>query len=408
MTIKNSPNVENMQAWRHSIHQNPELGFEEHQTSKLVAEALTAWGYKVTGGFASTGLVGQLVFGSGEGPRLGIRADMDALPIQEETGLPWASRNAGKMHACGHDGHTAILLGAAEVLAQIHASGEYDFSGTLNLIFQPAEEVGGSGGAQVMINDGLFEQFPCDAVFGLHNMPGIPVGEASIRPGPMMCSADRVIATFQGRGGHGAMPHLSVDPTLAAASTVMGLQTILGRNIDPFHTAVISVGRISAGQAYNVIPDQAEIELSVRALQPEVRTLVKQRICDLVQGQAAAYGCEASIDYQAGYPVLVNAEAPTEFLVEIARQVFGEAQVDPNGAPLSGSEDFAYMLQQVPGCYIFIGNGDNGHSLGRSIGPCSVHNPHYDFNDEILPLGANLWITLAQQFFKHGRSDWQS
>ncbi len=393
--------VEQMRAWRHAIHQHPELGFEETRTSALVAERLRAWGFDVITGIAATGVVGRLRWGQDEsGLRLGLRADMDALPIEEATGLPWRSQSPGKMHACGHDGHTAMLLGAAQVLAKHVATGRLGPSGTLNLIFQPAEELGGGGGARRMIEEGLFDRFPCDAIFGMHNYPGMPTGRFYFRSGPFMASSDKVQIRFHGKGGHGAMPHLAVDPTLPAAATVLALQGIVARNIDPVKdTAVISVGRMAAGRTYNVIPETAELELSVRALDPEVRRQLQERIVAVVEGQAASYGVRAEIGYEHGYPVLVNSEAETRFAIEAARATFGADQVEGDALPLAGSEDFAFMLQKVPGCYLMIGNGDNGHDGGRPSGPCSVHNPHYDFNDHCLPLGAAFWAALATRFF---------
>ena len=388
--------TELMREWRHQIHANPELGFEELETSSMVLGLLKNWGYQVTTGFAETGLVAQRVFGLGTGPKIGIRADMDALPIQEETGLPYQSQIPGKMHACGHDGHTAILLGAAKAISELDSS---SFNGTLNLIFQPAEEVGGGGGAQRMIDDGLFEQFPCDAIFALHNYPGVPVGRCEFRAGPFMCSSDVVRIKFSGKGGHGGLPQMAIDPSLPMASTLLGLQSIIGRNIDPLDTGVISVGCISGGHTYNIIAETAELELSVRALQPEVRSKLRERIETLAKSQAASYDCTAEISYTLGYPVLVNAGTPVEQVKQIATAVLGEEKVDSNARPLTGSEDFAYMLQQVPGCYLLIGNGDNGHVDGVRSGPCSVHNPHYDFNDDALDVGARIWVQLAEHFF---------
>ena len=385
-----------MKSWRHSIHSNPELGFEENDTSQLVQQLLTSWNYQVTTGIAETGVVAQKVFGDGSGPKIGLRADMDALPIQEMTGLPYQSKNRGKMHACGHDGHTSILLGAAKSISEADTS---SFNGTLNLIFQPAEEVGGGGGAQRMIDEGLFEQFPCDAIFALHNYPGIPVGRVEFRSGPFMCSSDLVKITFTGKGGHGGLPQMSIDPTLPLSATVLGLQTIIGRNTDPIHTGVISVGKIAAGQSYNVIPERAELELSVRALQPEVRDTLERRIRQLVDNQATAYDCQAQISYQYGYPVLQNSAQYAEVVRTVAERAFGIELVDSDAAPLTGSEDFAYMLNSIPGCYFLIGNGDNGHTDGKRVGPCSVHNPHYDFNDDALSVGAQMWVDLIEQFF---------
>jgi hippurate hydrolase len=393
--------VEQMKSWRHAIHRQPELGFEEHATSALVAEQLRAWGYAVHSGIAVTGVVGVLQWGTGNGRRIGLRADMDAIPLQEMTGLPWASIVPGKMHGCGHDGHTAMLLGAARVLAERARDGRLPGSGTLVLIFQPAEELGGGGGARRMLEEGLFERFPCDAIFGMHNFPGIAVGEVHVRPGAFMASSDKVSIRFIGRGGHGGVPHLAVDPTLPAAATVLGLQSIVGRNVNPNRAAVVSVGRLAAGSAYNVIAERAEIELSVRALDPAVRDLLEQRIRELVEHQARAYGCRSEIEYVRGYPVLLNAAAPTAFAVEVARKLFGDENVVADAEALTGSEDFAFLLEQVPGCYVLVGNGDNGHADGKWAGGCMVHNPHYDFNDACLAVGARLWIGLVEQYFQN-------
>lgn len=395
------PDLDAMTEWRHAIHRHPELGFEETRTGALVAARLAEWGYEVTTGLAVTGVVGRLRWGNHEdGLRLGLRADMDALPIEEATGLPWASEVPGKMHACGHDGHTAMLLGAAQVLSAAATSGRLGDSGTLHLVFQPAEELGGGGGARRMVEEGLFERFPCDAIFAMHNYPGMPAGHFYFRPGPFMASSDKVLIRFVGKGGHGAMPHLAVDPTLPAAATVLALQSIVARNIDPIRdTAVISVGRLSAGKTYNVIPETAELELSVRALDPAVRDQLQGRIVATAEGQAAAYDVRVEVNYERGYPMLVNGEAETRFAADVARALFGADRVDAEALPLAGSEDFAYMLQQVPGCYLMVGNGDNGHREGQSCGPCSVHNPHYDFNDLCLPIGAAYWVELASRFF---------
>lgn len=389
-----------MKQWRHRIHQHPELGFEEQATSQLVADCLQQWGYEVHQGLAKTGVVGRLVFGDGSGPRLGLRADMDALPLQEETGLPWQSQVAGKMHACGHDGHTAILLGAAQVLAQMHQNTP-GLNGTVHLIFQPAEEVGGQGGAQRMIDEGLFEQFPCDAIFALHNYPGVPVGQCEFRSGSFMCSSDKVLIRFRGKGGHGGLPQLAIDPTQPLAATVLGLQSLIARNLDPLDTGVISIGRLKAGEVYNIIPEEAMLELSVRALQPQVRERLHQRILGLAEQMAAAYECTAELEYEYGYPVLVNSEPETQRIAQVARKVLGDENVNAQSQPLTGSEDFAYMLQQLPGCYVLIGNGDNGFAQGQRTGPCSVHNPHYDFNDNALETGGRLWVALATDYLSN-------
>ncbi|NML18142.1 M20 aminoacylase family protein [Azohydromonas caseinilytica] len=369
---------------RRDIHRHPELGFEEHRTSALVADKLRDWGYEVGQGLGGTGVVGRLRRGTGA-RRLGIRADMDALPIQEASGLAHASCRAGLMHACGHDGHTAMLLAAARLLAAA------DFDGTLHLIFQPAEE--GLGGALRMLEDGLFEKYPCDAIFAMHNMPGIPQGRLVLREGPMMASSDYITITLHGSGGHGAMPHRAADPVVAAASIVMALQTVVSRNVDPLQAAVVTVGALQAGQANNVIPQQARMELSVRALDRDVRRLLQDRIRALVAAQAESFGVRAEIDYRSGYTVLVNDPGQTALAREVALELLGPQQVTLQGEPLTGSEDFAFMLERVPGSYVLIGNGD-----GDSAGACMVHNPGYDFNDANIPIGAAFWVKLAQRF----------
>jgi len=374
-------------AVRRDIHRHPEMGYKEYRTSDLVAEQLSAWGYQVTRGLGGTGLVGQLKKGTGE-RRIGIRADMDALPIDEATGLPYASCNAGIMHACGHDGHTAMLLAAAKHLAQ-HGR----FSGTLNVIFQPAEE--GLGGAKKMMEDGLFKQFPCDAIFAMHNMPGQPQGHLVLRDGSAMASSDNVTITLHGKGGHGAMPHLAIDPVVAGSAIVMGLQSIVARNIDPQHMAIITVGAFNAGVANNVIPQTATLRLSVRSLDREVRSLLEQRICELVQAQAKSYGVTAEIDYQRGYPVLVNHWAETEFARAVAEELVGPERVVRQGRALNGSEDFAFMLEEVPGSYVLIGNGDGS---GDGHGACMVHNPGYDFNDKNVAIGSAFWSLLVERY----------
>ena len=393
--------VSAMQAWRRAIHRNPELGFEERETARLVADRLREWGYEVATGIAATGVVGTLRWGEhGQAPRLGIRADMDALPIEERTGLPWASRVPGRMHACGHDGHTAMLLGAARAIAARVREGRAGAAGTVHLIFQPAEELGGGGGARRMIDEGLFERFPCDAVFAMHNYPGMPVGHVYLREGAFLASSDKVLIRFLGKGGHGAMPHLANDPSLPAAATVLALQSIVSRNLDPVSdTAVISVGRLQAGQTYNVIAETAELELSVRSLSPTVREDVHRRIRAIAEGQAAAFGVGVDVEAERGYPVLVNTAPEAALVARVATSLFGADRVHADAEPLPASEDFAFILQQVPGCYLMVGNGDNGHEAGRAAGPCNVHNPHFDFNDACLPVGASLWAGLLEAFF---------
>ena len=370
---------------RRDIHRHPELAFEEHRTSELVASKLETWGYSVHRGLGSTGVVGTLQRGNSK-RSLGLRADMDALPIQEKTGLDWASQSPGLMHACGHDGHTAMLLAASQALAE-----DVGFNGTLHVIFQPAEE--GGGGAVRMMQDGLFELFPCDAIFAMHNMPGVPAGHFVFREGPAMASSDYVTIRVHGTGGHGAMPHRCADPLVAASSIVLALQTVVSRNVDPLETAVVTVGALHAGQANNVIPALATLELSVRALRPDVRLLLESRIKSLVAAQAESFGVTAEIDWKPGYCVLVNSAKETDFARQVALNMLGADKVTPQGPAITGSEDFAFMLEKVPGSYLLIGNGD-----GDSVGACMVHNPGYDFNDDNIAIGSAYWINLAKAF----------
>ncbi|MEQ6291910.1 M20 aminoacylase family protein [Vogesella sp. GCM10023246] len=383
--------AEGLRVIRHQIHQHPELAYEETETAALVARKLAAWGYEVTTGVGHTGVVGTLRVGDGK-RSIGIRADMDALPIHEQTGLPYASRHHGKMHACGHDGHTTMLLGAAQYLAETRR-----FSGTVHLYFQPAEEHGINSGALSMIRDGLFERFPCDAVFGMHNHPGAPAGTLLFRSGPFQAAGDNVYITIKGRGGHAARPHLTVDPVVVASSIVMGLQTIVARNIEPAQAAVVTVGVLQAGSANNVIPHSARLELSVRSFSPEVRALLKERITGLVHQQAASYGATAEIEYLMGYPVVINTDRETEFAIQVAQELVGADCVVPHTNQLMGSEDFAYMLQERPGCYLRIGNGEGEDG-------CMVHNPGYDFNDHNLPIGAAYWARLAERFLSQSQA----
>ena len=368
---------------RRDIHAHPELAFEEHRTAALVAQKLRDWGYEVHTGLGTTGVVGTLRRGQGS-KRLGLRADMDALPMAESGAMPWASRTPGRMHGCGHDGHTATLLAAARLIAD-----DPDFDGTLHLIFQPAEE--GAGGALRMMADGLFERFPCDAVYAFHNMPGIEAGRFVFRSGPALASSDNVSIRLQGRGGHGAMPHEAVDTVVAAASIVMALQTVVSRNIDPQQAAVVTVGALQAGVVNNVIPDEATLELSVRTLDPAVRQQLKARIVELVTLHAASYQVKAEVDWRDGYAVLVNSPDETALAADVATSLFGAQQVDLNGPACMASEDFAFMLQAVPGSYFFIGNGGPG-----TAGACMVHNPAYDFNDALIAPGAAFWQALVK------------
>lgn len=372
-------------ALRRDIHRHPETAFEECRTSQLVADRLESWGVAVHRGLARTGVVGTL-HGRRQGPRsIGLRADMDALHLQERNSFDYASSIPGKMHACGHDGHTAMLLGAAQQLAA-----DPDFAGTVHFIFQPAEE--GLGGARVMIEDGLFEKFPCDAVFGMHNMPGIAKGQFAICPGPMMASSDTWSVTFKGTGGHGAMPERGSDPTYAAAQFIATVQSIIGRNVAAREAAVLSVGHIQAGapDAPNVIPSQALVLGTARSYSPEVRDLLERRLTEVASGIADAVGCEAISTYLRRYPPLLNAPEQTAICARAAALTVGSDKVH-EAMPSAGAEDFAFMLEKKPGAYIWIGNGGSGEA-----GSENVHSPHYDFNDGILTIGAAYWLNLVR------------
>lgn len=375
--------AEEMMKVRQQIHQHPELGFEEFETAKLVAESLKSWGYHVETGIGKTGVVGQLK--KGDGPKIGIRADMDALKIKEENQLPYKSQREGIMHACGHDRHTATLLAAAKYIAE-----NPHFKGTLNLFFQPAEEE--LGGAKAMIEAGALEKFPCDAIFGFHNMPGFPLGHFGFKDGAALASSDRVTVKIQGKGGHAAMPHFTIDPIVVASSIVLNLQSIVARNVSPLEMTVISVGSIHGGTTFNVIPDSVTLQLSVRNLNADVQDLVEERIKQLIQSQAASYGATAEINYVRAYPILHNSVKETQFAKEVAIDCYGEAKIIPNFPAMTGSEDFAFFSQQLPSSYLFVGNGTDGaHG-------CSVHNPHYDFNDQLIPIVANYWLNLLYRF----------
>lgn len=372
---------------RRDIHRHPELAFDEHRTSALVADKLQGWGYAVERGLGGTGLVGQLVRGNGQ-CRLGLRADMDALPIQEKNDFAHHSRHAGRMHACGHDGHTAMLLGAAAQLAA-----KPDFDGTVYFLFQPAEE--GEGGAPAMIADGLFERFPMDAVFGLHNWPGLPLGQIAVHHGPVMACADRFDIEVRGHGAHAAMPHQGVDPVLAGAALVQALQSVVSRNADPQDAAVLSVTQFHAGDAYNVIPDVARIGGTVRAFRPELRAQVEDAMQRVCAGIGAAFGANVNFEYRRGYPPTINSHAEADFCAQAAAEVCGKAHVLIDPKPSMGAEDFSYFLQEKPGCYIWLGNGPGE-------GGCTLHNPHYDFNDEAIPYGVAYWVRLAQRWLACG------
>ncbi len=369
-------------AWRRHIHRYPELAYEEVLTADFVAEKLESWGLSVHRGLARTGVVATL--NRGLGRSIGLRADMDALPIQEANAFEHRSRHSGKMHACGHDGHTAMLLGAARYLAE-HGR----FSGTVQFIFQPAEEA--AGGAKVMIDEGLFEQFPVDAVFGMHNWPGLEVGRFAMRSGPMMASMDCFDIAIVGRGAHGALPHQGVDPVSTAAQVVTALQTIVSRNVNPLDAAVVSVTKIHGGDAHNIIPHEVRLSGAIRCFDKELRQLLRRRLVEIVNGVCESLGASAAIDFINEYPAVMNWDEPTKLAAKVAAGLVGSAKVDAASAPVMGSEDFAYMLEQIPGCYVFIGNG-------AGEGACMIHNPGYDFNDAILPLGASYWARLAETF----------
>jgi hippurate hydrolase len=365
-------------AFRRKLHAAPELSREEHATSAFVADLLEDWGYDVVRGVGGTGVVATLRNGAGERV-IGLRADMDALPIVEATGAAYASTNPGVMHACGHDGHTTILLTAARELAETR-----DFSGTVRLVFQPAEEV---GGAVEMLAEGLFERFPVDAIFAMHNWPNIPAGEFRFLAGPTMASVDLVIITITGQGGHGARPHETVDPIVAASSLVLALQTIVSRNVDPLETAVITVGMIHGGTLPNVIPDKVELQITTRAFTEPVRDRIRERIKTLAEAHAASYGATAEVYHPPGFPALVNHEAETHFARQVAIRHFGEDRVAT--APLrTGSEDFAFMLEKKAGSYLFIGNGPSA----------DLHSPRYDFNDAIIEPAARYWVALVRDY----------
>ncbi|MBM3558808.1 MAG: amidohydrolase [Alphaproteobacteria bacterium] len=374
-------------ALRHDIHAHPEIAFEEHRTAGVVADRLAAWGVEVHAGLAGTGVVGRLTAGSGN-RAIALRADMDALPMQEANSFAHASRNVNRMHACGHDGHTTMLLGAAQYLAATK-----NFDGTVFFIFQPAEE--NEGGARVMIDEGLFRRFPVEAVFGMHNWPGMPVGEFAVQAGPMMAAADRFRLTVQGRGAHGAMPHQGIDPIVVGAAIVSALQTIVARNVNPVDAAVVSVTQFHGGDAYNIIPDTVELRGTLRSFREDVRQQIARSVEAIAKGIAAAHGATAEFTFVPGYPPTVNHVEETELAARAAATVAGDGKVARKVAPSMGSEDFAFMLQQVPGSYIWVGNGPGE-------GGCTLHNPHYDFNDEVIPVGASYWATLVEQVLARG------
>ncbi|MCD2514698.1 M20 family metallopeptidase [Massilia sp. G4R7] len=378
-----------LQTIRRDLHAHPELCYEEVRTADVVAARLTEWGIPVVRGLGVTGVVGIVKNGSSN-RAIGLRADMDALPMQEINGFAHASRHAGKMHACGHDGHTAMLLGAAHHLAQ-----HRNFDGTVYLIFQPAEE--GGGGARRMMQDGLFEQFPMEAVYGMHNWPGIPEGNFGVVPGPMMASSNEFRVVVRGKGAHAAQPHRGIDPVMVAVQIAQAWQTIVSREKNPLESAVLSITQIHAGSATNVIPDEAELIGTVRTFSTGVLDLIQRRMEEIASGVAAAFNASVDFTFKRNYPPLINHPEQTAFAVEAMRAVVGAERVNTNTEPTMGAEDFAFMLQEKPGCYVFIGNGEGAHRAGgHGLGPCQLHNTSYDFNDNLLPIGASFWVKLVE------------
>lgn len=370
-------------AIRRDIHAHPELAFEEHRTAALVAERLRALGIETHTGIGKTGVVG--VLRAGNSPRaIGLRADMDALPIQEKNEFNHHSKHPGRMHACGHDGHTAMLLGAAARLVR-----QPDFDGTVYFVFQPAEE--GEGGAPAMIADGLFQRFPMEAIFGLHNWPGLPVGQIAVHRGPVMACADRFDIEIKGHGAHAAMPHQGIDPVLAGAALVQALQSVISRNRDPQDAAVLSITQFHAGDAYNVIPDVARICGTVRAFSPDIQRQVEDAMQRVCAGVGAAFGANVHFEYRRGYPPTINSVPEAEFCAGVAGEVCGAGQVSVDIKPSMGAEDFSFFLQEKPGCYIWLGNGPGE-------GGCTLHNPRYDFNDEAIPFGVAYWVRLVERW----------
>ncbi|WP_448204073.1 M20 aminoacylase family protein [Azospirillum sp. sgz302134] len=377
-----------MTAWRRDIHAHPELAYQEHRTADLVAEKLAGWGISVHRGLAGTGVVGTLA-GSGPGRRsIGLRADMDALPMPEANGFDHASRHARAMHACGHDGHTTMLLGAARYLAETR-----NFDGVVHFIFQPAEE--GKGGGRRMIEDGLFEKFDCEQVFGLHNWPELPANSIAVHPGPVMAAADQFTITIEGHGGHAAMPHRGIDPVLVAAHIITAAQSLVSRGTDPADSAVVSVTWVEAGTTFNVIPNEAKLHGTVRTFAEPTRARIREQLGRLAESIAAGFGATATLEYRPGYPATVNTEPQARLAAAVAAKVVGEANVAWAPNPSMGAEDFSYMLRERPGAYVWLGHG--GHANDGHGGPaCRLHNPHYDFNDEILTTGASYWATLVE------------
>ncbi|MDB5805721.1 MAG: amidohydrolase [Betaproteobacteria bacterium] len=374
---------------RRDLHAHPELCYEEQRTADVVAARLTEWGIPIARGLGLTGVVGIIKNGSSN-RAIGLRADMDALPMHEVNSFPHASRHAGKMHACGHDGHTAMLLGAAH-----HLAANRNFDGTVYLIFQPAEE--GGGGARRMMDDGLFEQFPMEAVYGMHNWPGLAEGSFGVVAGPMMASSNEFRVVVKGKGSHAAQPHKGVDPVMVAVQIAQSWQTIVSREKNPLDTAVLSITQIHAGSATNVIPDEAVLIGTVRTFSTGVLDLIERRMEEIAKHTAAGFNAGIEFVFKRNYPPLVNHPEQTVFAIEAMRAVAGADRVDSNVEPTMGAEDFAFMLQAKPGCYVFIGNGEGDHRAGgHGLGPCQLHNASYDFNDRLLPIGASYWVRLAE------------
>lgn len=385
-------------AVRRDIHAHPELCFEEVRTADVVAQKLTEWGIPIHRGLGKTGVVGIVKGrdGGASGRAIGLRADMDALPMQEFNTFAHASQHHGKMHACGHDGHTAMLLAAAQ-----HFAKHRNFDGTVYLIFQPAEE--GGGGARVMIEDGLLEQFPMQAVFGMHNWPGMKMGQFAVSPGPVMASSNEFKITIHGKGGHAAMPHTGIDPVPIACQMVQAFQTIISRNKKPVDAGVISVTMIHTGEATNVVPDSCELQGTVRTFTLEVLDMIEARMKQVAEHTCAAHEATCDFEFVRNYPPTVNSAAEADFARKVMAGIVGEANVLVQ-EPTMGAEDFAFMLQAKPGAYCFIANGDGAHrDMGHGGGPCTLHNPSYDFNDDLIPLGATYWVRLAEEWLAQAR-----